>query len=302
MRIGILGIGDIAKKAYLPVLSQRADVELVLCTRNPNTLSEVAAKYHIKDTTTDIETFLNMNLDCVYLTSSTGSHYELAKKVLQAGIALHIDKPMTFHWANTLELVEYANEYTIPFMVGFNRRFTPSVQSVIAKGKPNLIMYQKNRILESDDPRRMIVEDFIHVIDTTKFLLGAEIERIHVSGSKTIEGRMNHVVVQFETAVNRAVCISNYLNGGNEEIIDVHFDYEKVSIHNFSDVITLKNDVTSKVKLSDWIPTLQKRGFETMIDGTINALKNGDALPIPIEDSLETHRIAEIIVKQLEEL
>lgn len=34
MRIGIIGLGDIAQKAYLPVLSKKEGIELVLCTRN----------------------------------------------------------------------------------------------------------------------------------------------------------------------------------------------------------------------------------------------------------------------------
>ena len=36
MKIAIIGIGDIAKKAYLPVLSTREDVELVLSHRISN--------------------------------------------------------------------------------------------------------------------------------------------------------------------------------------------------------------------------------------------------------------------------
>lgn len=38
MRIGIIGIGDICKKAYLPVLTAMANIELVLCTRNTKTI------------------------------------------------------------------------------------------------------------------------------------------------------------------------------------------------------------------------------------------------------------------------
>ncbi|MEF1307816.1 gfo/Idh/MocA family oxidoreductase, partial [Vibrio owensii] len=34
MKIGIIGLGDIAQKAYLPVITQLPNVELVFCTRN----------------------------------------------------------------------------------------------------------------------------------------------------------------------------------------------------------------------------------------------------------------------------
>lgn len=32
MKIAMIGLGDIAQKAYLPVLAQWPDIELVLCT------------------------------------------------------------------------------------------------------------------------------------------------------------------------------------------------------------------------------------------------------------------------------
>ena len=38
MRIGIIGLGDIAQKAYLPVLNEKEGIELVLCTRNKEKL------------------------------------------------------------------------------------------------------------------------------------------------------------------------------------------------------------------------------------------------------------------------
>lgn len=38
MKVAMIGLGDIAQKAYLPVLAQLPDVELILCTRNQHTL------------------------------------------------------------------------------------------------------------------------------------------------------------------------------------------------------------------------------------------------------------------------
>ena len=47
MKIGLCGIGDIAQKGYLPILTQREDVELFVCTRNELTLSKVMRHYHL---------------------------------------------------------------------------------------------------------------------------------------------------------------------------------------------------------------------------------------------------------------
>ena len=48
MKIGIIGLGGIAQKAYLPVLTQMKDVELILSTRNQETLKSIQEKYHIQ--------------------------------------------------------------------------------------------------------------------------------------------------------------------------------------------------------------------------------------------------------------
>ena len=38
MKIGIIGLGDIPQKLYLPVLTEKEDIELILWTRNINNL------------------------------------------------------------------------------------------------------------------------------------------------------------------------------------------------------------------------------------------------------------------------
>lgn len=40
MKVAMIGLGDIAQKAYLPVLAQWPDIELVLCTRNPKSIGD----------------------------------------------------------------------------------------------------------------------------------------------------------------------------------------------------------------------------------------------------------------------
>ncbi len=49
MKVGVIGLGDIAQKAYLPVLTAGPGLELHLQTRTPATLARVAATYRIPD-------------------------------------------------------------------------------------------------------------------------------------------------------------------------------------------------------------------------------------------------------------
>lgn len=47
MKVGCIGLGDIAQKAYLPVLGVQPGVELHLQTRTPATLARVADSLHL---------------------------------------------------------------------------------------------------------------------------------------------------------------------------------------------------------------------------------------------------------------
>lgn len=44
LKIGVIGLGDIAKKAYLPVFSGISNVEFHLYTRNAEKLTEISSK------------------------------------------------------------------------------------------------------------------------------------------------------------------------------------------------------------------------------------------------------------------
>ena len=204
MKIGLVGLGSIAKRAYLPILTQRADVEIILCTRNQETIDEIKAKYHLTQSSNTLEELIAHKPDAIFISAATNAHYELARKVLEAKIPLYLDKPISLNMKEIKVLSDYALKHQLIFMTGFNRRYVPVVKQVHDYGIPDLVIYQKNRNLESDIPRRFIVEDFIHVIDTTRYLLQSEITDVLVHSK--LEGHLlSHIVVQLKTKDNSAM-------------------------------------------------------------------------------------------------
>jgi len=82
MKIGIIGLGDIAIKAYLPVITTK-DVELVLCSRSETVVTNTANKYRIKEYCYDYRELINYSVDAVFIHTATSSHYEIAKFFLE---------------------------------------------------------------------------------------------------------------------------------------------------------------------------------------------------------------------------
>lgn len=83
MKIGIIGLGDIAQKAYLPVMTQLGQVQPVFCTRDPNTLAALSRQYRCEQICQDYKQLLTMNVDAVMIHAATSIHFELASFSLE---------------------------------------------------------------------------------------------------------------------------------------------------------------------------------------------------------------------------
>jgi virulence factor len=300
LKVGVIGIGGIAQKAYLPILCALPNVEVLACTRNVDTLKSVMAKYRLNQGMTEVSELLDMKPDAVFVCSSTEAHLEHALAVINAGIPLHLDKPATLDVESTRLIVELAQQKNVPLMIGFNRRFVPAVAKIKALGTPDLILHQKNRIIpQGDTIRHLVFDDYIHVVDTCRFLLGEPVLRVDARGTY-LGDRLTQVVTHYHSEHSQAIGIMNYHNGVFEEVLEVMRNGEKWIVRQMDSVEHYHHDTQHIVTRSSWEPTLTKRGFEAMITHFLNGVRTGEAFDPSAQDSLETHRVCELIVEQLE--
>lgn len=296
MRLAIIGLGAIAKKAYLPILTVKEDVELLISTRNKAVLEEISNKYNIDRAYTNIENLLEEDIDAAIISTHADGHYEIAKKLIKQGVSVYIDKPISFNFEEAKEIDHLAKEHNVIAMVGFNRRFCPKVKELKGRGKADIIVMQKNREYPPGDIRRFIVEDFIHVVDTLRFLMDEEVKNIDVNYLK--DGNdLHNVVVTLKGNGTTAVGIMNRTAGITEENIEYMIKGNKYIVEDLVDTIEVNNSGRTKISFGGWDPTLYKRGFEDIIDHFIESVKN-KSIPNPsISDSVRTHEICEDIVK-----
>ncbi len=299
MRIGILGIGDLATKAYLPVLSQMADVELVLCTRNPLTLEQVKKQYRIHESYTDLHAFLESGLEGVFIAAATRAHVTLAKMAIAAGIPVHLDKPIAANYDDCLELEQFSLRAGVPCFIGFNRRFVPAIQPLIREEKPSMVLYRKNRRMDLTDLETMLFDDFIHVIDTARYLLHDESVEGLASALLTQDQKFSGVALTLKSTTSYAQCIMKYTNGIDEEIIDVFFDHMNYTVRDLNQTIRYEANQQIETKQNDWVPTLTKRGFQAMCEAFLDSLRQRPSASIAISDALVSHRIANDALLQL---
>lgn len=298
MRVAMVGLGDIAQKAYLPVVANHADITPMICTRNPATLEQLQRQYRIAEALTDFPSLLNAQPDIVMIHSSTESHYELVKQCLLANIPVFVDKPIGYHYRECEELVNLAARKQLPLVVGFNRRFAPLYQP-FKTSPPLQVHYYKNRFNLPAPARQFIFDDFIHVVDFVRSCTPGEIDKINVF-SRSVDGLLASIQVQWQSSSALFVAGMNRVHGRTEEQLRYISHNEHWEIHNLSSGYHFKDGKEQRLGFGDWEPTLVKRGFVAMVDNLLNIVREGQQNPADYDDVLATHRLCEDLVVRVE--
>ncbi|MET7683745.1 Gfo/Idh/MocA family oxidoreductase [Streptomyces sp. NPDC005423] len=298
MKVGCIGLGDIAEKAYLPVLGALPGVDLHLQTRTPATLARVADRLHLPagQRHPDLDALLAQDLDAAFVHAPTPVHPEIVTRLLRAGVPTYVDKPLAYQLADSRRLVELAEQREVSLAVGFNRRHAPGYAQC-AEHPRELILMQKNRVGLPEHPRTMILDDFIHVVDTLRFLVPGPVDDVTVR-ARTESGLLHHVVLQLAGDGFTALGVMNRLSGSAEEILEISGQDTKRQVRNLSEVVDHKGQPTLR-RRGDWVPVARQRGIEQAALAFLDAVRAGKVLSA--RDALATHELCERVVAAVED-
>ncbi|MGW2617521.1 Gfo/Idh/MocA family protein [Streptomyces sp. NPDC001500] len=294
MKVGCVGLGDIAQKAYLPVLGALPGIELHLQTRSPATLDRVADGLRLPSGQRhrDLDALLAAGVDAVFVHAPTAVHPQIVGRLLEAGVPTYVDKPLAYELADSERLVTLAEERNTTLAVGFNRRLAPGYAQC-ADHPRELIILQKNRVGLPEEPRTMILDDFIHVVDTLRFLAPGPVDDVTVR-ARVVDGLLHHVVLQLAGDGFTALGVMNRLSGSNEEILEVSGQDTKRQVINLAEVVDHKGQPTTR-RRGDWVPVARQRGIEQAVLGFLDAVRAGKVLSA--RDALATHELCERVVR-----
>ena len=299
MKVGIIGLGDIAQKAYLPILMNRGDITPILCTRNLKALEEISSKYRATESVQKIEDLIDRKIEAAFIHAATEAHGDIAEKLLKHGIHVYVDKPIAYHYEEARRIVALAEEKNKMLMVGFNRRFAPMIRKLKEQEAANIIVLQKNRRHMPDQIRRFIFDDFIHVVDTLRFLVPGEIEELQIQG-RIEEGLLYHVLLTISGKGYTAMGMMNRDNGTAEEVVEYMHPGNKWVIRDLTEGIRFHQGEEVHFKFGDWDSVLYRRGFYQIIDRFLQSVRRGIISQTEAKDTLLTHEICEKIVQKLE--
>lgn len=302
LSIGVVGLGDIAQKAYLPIVTAHSQISPILCTRNQQVLADLSQQYRVTRYFNDYQKLLATKPDGIMLHTNTDTHFIFAKQALELGIATFVDKPLAYNLREVKQLSMLAKKHNTPLFLGFNRRFLP-VLADISKEEIRQFKWQKNRLNLPAEARTFIFDDFIHVADSLCHF--AKVERFEQLGNLQVfsqqdqQGLLTAIHISFEFAGRLFQGAMDRLSGCNEEVIEITGSNEKWRVESLTNLTYMANGIPQPSLQNDWQPTLYKRGFETMLDAWLNAINTQQVDTLQLNKDVLSHELCEWLVSQV---
>ncbi|MFS0966300.1 Gfo/Idh/MocA family protein [Enterococcus thailandicus] len=265
MKIGVIGVGNIAEKAYLPTYAKnQGTLTFYFATRNEQTKKRIKEMYGFSHLYETIDELIAKKIEACMIHAATKVHYELAKRCLEQGIHVFIDKPLSTSLHEVAELQALAKKHQVVLMIGFNRRFAPMVEELKQLPNKRLIQLQKNRIAAQETTEFVVYDLFLHLVDTAVYLLDEPITQVN---SKIIEKNdyLELAMLHLETANQTAILTMDLRSGANTEQYQVTSEQGTYEVRNLTQMTIQQEGQTRQKEFGDWTNTLEKRGFEPMI-------------------------------------
>ncbi|MEO6960760.1 MAG: Gfo/Idh/MocA family oxidoreductase [Puia sp.] len=124
---GMIGIGSVTEKKSAPAFNKVTHSRLVaVMGRNPAKAADYAARHCVPVWYDNVDDLINdPAVNAVYIATPPDVHLEYARKVMQAGKAAYVEKPMARNAAECDEMNTISRETGSPLFVAYYRRALP---------------------------------------------------------------------------------------------------------------------------------------------------------------------------------
>ncbi|HYF93679.1 MAG TPA: Gfo/Idh/MocA family oxidoreductase [Symbiobacteriaceae bacterium] len=293
--VGVVGLGSIALKAHLPVLVNHPGVEIVgLASRTGARVADLTAQFRLALKARTFEEILALKPAAAYLLSATEAHPDQAVALLNAGIAVYMEKPLANDLDGARRIVEAAEGRFL--MVGFNRRYAPAyrrAKELFGGRPPELIQITKHRSGDHSgwSVRQVVMDDTIHIIDLARFFAGeatvaASICRTGLAAAQlaTNSGAVVHLSQSYGAG---AATERVELHGGGLTVIVEEMEHLRIREHGKERVEPL---------FGSWSTTLEKKGMAGATEHFLTCLRTGAQPDTTAAEAFRTQELAEAIL------
>jgi predicted dehydrogenase len=232
LRIGVIGVGGIARSVHLPSLNDIPGAEVVaLCDLVEQRAIDQASRYSIPRTYTLYREMLRREeLDAVFVLVEPGNLFHVVMGCLESGIHTFMEKPPGITSYQAASLLRASQAAGRILQVGFNRRHIPLVRKVVdIMRNATMINQVEGRFMKCGTAAfdkgsvSAFQSDTIHAVDLVRWIA----DGTPVSAA-TVCSRVDDVVpnswnsvVRFDNGVT-GIIKANYQTGGRTHTFEVH--------------------------------------------------------------------------------
>lgn len=307
----IIGCGRIAEKVSNEII-KKGKHEISTCySRNQETSAKFSEKFNAKSCLTIEEAILNDNVDCVYISTPHGSHYEILKKCIPCKKPILCEKSFCMTSKQAEEIFKLAKELGVLVTEAMWMKFNPiirEIKNIVESGKIGDPVFVKaefcydakkvnapERVLDPKAGGGALYDIGVYVIALAHMILGypSGIQSKSILTDKKTDASTSIVLEYGNTARAYLYCslmkftFCKAIIGGVKGKIYLPFIFHKPQ----RAVVKFKNRKEKKIKLK------AKRGYIYQFDEFANESKLGliESKVVPHSDTIEVLKIMDEI-------
>ena len=130
-KIVVVGAGGMGSN-HSRAIATGANTELsAVVDFDTDKAKSLAKRFESKAFSSLDEALCSDDVDGVVVATTTASHLSIAREVIERGLPLLVEKPITDELSTTKELIELSKNRNVPIMCGFVERFNPAVRTAL---------------------------------------------------------------------------------------------------------------------------------------------------------------------------
>ncbi len=180
MKACVIGVGNMGRH-HIRIYSENNRVDLVgICDRDQKLGAYYSDKYETRYYENYVEMIKQEKPDILSLATPTSTHNQIGKEVLNHGIHLLVEKPISDTINNAMDLINTAEKKNLVLLVGHLERYNQGVRKLKNLiddnhfGRITSMQFQRVGIIPPQIKDTNVVIDLaIHDIDLSNYIIGS---------------------------------------------------------------------------------------------------------------------------------